>query len=267
MSGSPAPRSLIELGSTTRRDSVPEHRTLAGGPSSLLDALERLHVHVAAADHPDQAEATVLRQFMASVAPRAQGSPERPLVAAAVREPGTEQGDSQASQHHRSQGGSERSPLVDSTPPGHEPVASNHRRPKRTHGSVAEGCFGYGVHAKRDASRYRRGSSPSNQRSKEGVGAADRQDHPLVSVRGEMFTVPWDPRLGPDKERSGLIRVGKDNMVRLLGAPRRSSSIRTPRDFSSSIDRLAATRRVSHQLYRDRRRSPRSPRLTRAGPT
>jgi len=40
-----------------------------------------------------------------------------------------------------------------------------------------------------------------------------------VRLRGEMFPCTYDPRLGPDKERSGLIRLGKANLTRLLGGP------------------------------------------------
>jgi hypothetical protein len=41
-----------------------------------------------------------------------------------------------------------------------------------------------------------------------------------VRLRGEMFPcTTYDPRLGPDQERSGLIRLGKANLTRLLGGP------------------------------------------------
>lgn len=40
-----------------------------------------------------------------------------------------------------------------------------------------------------------------------------------VRLRGEMFSCTYDPRLGPDQERSGLIRLGKANLTRLLGGP------------------------------------------------
>ena len=40
-----------------------------------------------------------------------------------------------------------------------------------------------------------------------------------VQLRGEMFPCAYDPRLGPDKERSGLIRMGKANLTRVLGGP------------------------------------------------
>jgi len=40
-----------------------------------------------------------------------------------------------------------------------------------------------------------------------------------VRLRGELFPCTYDPRLGPDKERSGLIRLGKSNLIRLLGGP------------------------------------------------
>jgi hypothetical protein len=40
-----------------------------------------------------------------------------------------------------------------------------------------------------------------------------------VRLRGELFPCTYDPRLGPDKERSGLIRLGKSNLSRLLGGP------------------------------------------------
>ena len=41
-----------------------------------------------------------------------------------------------------------------------------------------------------------------------------------VRLRGEMFPcTTYDPRLGPDKERSGWIRLGKTNLTRLLDGP------------------------------------------------
>jgi hypothetical protein len=40
-----------------------------------------------------------------------------------------------------------------------------------------------------------------------------------VRLRGEMFPCTYDPRLGPDQERSGLIRLGKANLTRVLGGP------------------------------------------------
>lgn len=35
-----------------------------------------------------------------------------------------------------------------------------------------------------------------------------------VNLRGERLAARWDPRVGPDRERSGLIRVGSDALAR-----------------------------------------------------
>ncbi len=55
------------------------------------------------------------------------------------------------------------------------------------------------------------------RKPKRALGLPSAKTLLTVSLRGEEMTVPWDPRLGPDKERSGLIRLGKGNMVRLIG--------------------------------------------------
>jgi hypothetical protein len=38
-----------------------------------------------------------------------------------------------------------------------------------------------------------------------------------VRLRGELFNCTYDPRFGSDKERSGLVHLGKANMTRVLG--------------------------------------------------
>src|SRR5688500_11056538 len=36
-----------------------------------------------------------------------------------------------------------------------------------------------------------------------------------VELRGVPLTARWDPRVGPDRERSGVLRVGRDTLERL----------------------------------------------------
>jgi hypothetical protein len=40
----------------------------------------------------------------------------------------------------------------------------------------------------------------------------------LVSLRRVAIQARWDPRLGPDRERSGVLRVGHDHLRRLVTA-------------------------------------------------
>jgi hypothetical protein len=40
-----------------------------------------------------------------------------------------------------------------------------------------------------------------------------------VRLRGEVFSCTYDPRFGSDQERSGLIRLGRTNLTRILGGP------------------------------------------------
>lgn len=40
--------------------------------------------------------------------------------------------------------------------------------------------------------------------------------HVDVEVRGESFECRWDPRLGPDKERSGVLGITRERAARLL---------------------------------------------------
>jgi len=49
-----------------------------------------------------------------------------------------------------------------------------------------------------------------------------------VCLQGEMFFCQYDPRLGPDKERSGLVRLGAANLVRVLGGPVALKATRSP---------------------------------------
>ena len=47
-----------------------------------------------------------------------------------------------------------------------------------------------------------------------------------VRLRGEVFPCTYIPRLGPDKERSGLIRLSKANLKRILGQQVELTAIR-----------------------------------------
>jgi hypothetical protein len=40
-----------------------------------------------------------------------------------------------------------------------------------------------------------------------------------VSLRGEPVAATWDPRIGPDRERSGVLNVSRADLARLLGGP------------------------------------------------
>lgn len=43
-----------------------------------------------------------------------------------------------------------------------------------------------------------------------------QRDDVVIELRGERFTCSWDPQFGPDRERSGVILIGRDRAARLL---------------------------------------------------
>lgn len=54
-----------------------------------------------------------------------------------------------------------------------------------------------------------------------------------VRLLGEVLSCTYDPRFGPDQERSGLIRLGKANLMRILGGP---AELIAARGIDSVID-------------------------------
>jgi hypothetical protein len=55
-----------------------------------------------------------------------------------------------------------------------------------------------------------------------------------LRLRDEPLTVAWDPRITPDKERSGLLRIGKTELRRLVGtAP---TALRIGKDQNGLLD-------------------------------
>lgn len=58
-------------------------------------------------------------------------------------------------------------------------------------------------------------ASPVKPRETCGLCAGQLQ----VRLLGEVLSCTYDPRFGPDQQRSGLIRLGKANLMRILGGP------------------------------------------------
>jgi len=91
-----------------------------------------------------------------------------------------------------------------------EPAAGSelpHERRPRGHGrlNVTEKDFARGrIRITREAKREMRLMEPTDLQ---------------VCLYGEMFYCQYDPRLGPDKERSGLVRLGAATLARVLGGP------------------------------------------------
>lgn len=194
----------------------------AGGwPIKTLADLDRLHVHVAAAEDPARAEEMLLRTFMSGVFPASRDAlsdPSLPLPFANL----------QLTSGMRKRHGIE----------GAKPS----RLPSSTRGwasppSVAAAPFGRSVGglyvlnvtaADVAAGRIRVTTGPKHALGLPGV----RADLP-ITVRGEALTVTWDPRIGADKERSGVLQVGRGNLARLLGGP---ASLTVGRDPGGRLD-------------------------------
>ena len=201
---------------TTRLGARAPH---AGGwPIKVLDALDHLHVHVAAADHPDQAETTVLRQFMAGVAPEAKtalSDPSLPLPFANL----------ELSKGNRKRHGITGAKAARSAPrlstrraPGERPNSQQvFAAPSGQAAALPKGAEVMSYTLNVTQADIAAGQVRVTREPKRALGLPSVKTTLSVSLRGEKVTVPWDPRLGPDKERSGLIRLGKGNMVRLLG--------------------------------------------------
>jgi len=191
----------------------------AGGwPTKLLDALPHLHVHVAAADDPDQAETMVLRQFMAGVALQAKAAlsdPSLPLpfanleLSKGIRKrhgmTGAKEARGANSQSTRHASGER--------PDREEFIAA----PRPRMAALPTGVVGMSYTLNVTQADIDAGQVRVTREPKRALGLPSAKTLLTVSLRGEEFTVPWDPRLGPEKERSGLIRLGKGNMVRLIG--------------------------------------------------
>lgn len=180
----------------------------AGGwPIKMHADLASLFVHVARAEEPEVAEVTVLRAFMAGVDPAsaaALSDPSMPLPFANLElTKGTRK-------RHQIRGAKARrvagKPTVQAAPV--RVLASP---------AVASTGGSYSLNvtaADLAAGHVRVTSSPKHALALPRVKA-----RLVVNLRDKVLTVGWDPRIGADRERSGLLHFGKAQLLGLLKGP------------------------------------------------
>jgi hypothetical protein len=64
----------------------------------------------------------------------------------------------------------------------------------------------------------------------------ERASEVRVYLRGQTLIASWDARLGPDKERSGLFRVGREKLKAVLGSDSMQLTMRIDRDGAIHLD-------------------------------
>lgn len=179
----------------------------AGGwPIKTLAAPNRLHVHVAAAEDPAQAEETMLRSFISDIAPSGRAAlsdPSLPLPFANL------QLTSGMRKRHGIEGAKQsRLPPKESRLAAASSVVT--ALADRSVGGRSLNVTAADV----AAGRIRVTSGP-----KHALGLPMVRSTFPIMMRGETLAATWDPRIGADRERSGTLRVGRGNLVRLLGGP------------------------------------------------
>ena len=183
----------------------------AGGwPIKMLANLDQLHVHVAPAANPDVAETTALMAFMDAVGPDARQmlcDPALPLPFANLE---LTKG---MRKRHGIRGAKEKRSRSNTLVLSETRTASGRAgRPQ----AVASGAsFTLNVTAADiDAGQIRVTRPPKHR-----LGLPRVKTTVSLTLRGVPMTVPWDPRLGPAQERSGLLRIGREATRNLLGSP------------------------------------------------
>lgn len=182
----------------------------AGGwPIKMLAHVDALYVHAAATGDPDRAEKDALRAFMEGVTDRARaglcdstlplpyanleltkGRRKRHTIAGAS---GSHAGTAVRTRH--------------SAPPTERPAP----QPR------GESVMAYTLNV--TAADVASGQIRVTGAPKQALALPRVKTTVSIILRGEAMTAVWDPRLGPDKERSGLLRIGKPAALRLFGGP------------------------------------------------
>jgi hypothetical protein len=182
----------------------------------MLANLAGLHVHVAAAVDPDAAELAALRAFVAGVAPEDRlhlSDPDLPLPFA-----NSQLTNGQRKRHGISGARNREFPAGTSTPIGGQTATRVDRADTPTRSSAAS-SVGSGFALNVSAADLVAGQIRVTREPKRQLALPEAKVQLSVILRGEHLSVPWDPRLGPDKERSGLLRIGRETLGRLVGAP------------------------------------------------
>lgn len=179
----------------------------AGGwPLKVLSNLQELWVHVSPCADPAGAEQAMIRTFADGVpvaVVRALCDPGRPIPFANLQVPGG------ARKHHGILGAK----AARSTPRVVRSATVTVTKIARSDGRVS-------ASGSRTQSQVVTAVDLANGRIRFPAGAKsafprDRGEVEIV-LRGELMTCRWDPRVGPDKERSGVLSVPSPMLRRLV---------------------------------------------------
>lgn len=183
------------------RTPIGARRPHAGGYFlKLLSNLDQLWVHYAACDHPSTAEDSMLESFCEGVSVDSRRElldPAHPFPFANLEWPqgirkahglrgAREPRQSPSTKSYLPLGANPMSQLL-STPP-----LGAHRTQRVTAMDLESGRIRIPA----------RGSSPTKLLFPSGKATLD------VMLRGRSVSARWDPRMGPDRERSGVLRIG-----------------------------------------------------------
>lgn len=163
----------------------------------MLSVLPQLHVHFAAADEPTVAEDRMLAAFSAQVSDAARSTlhdPDRPIPFANIEWP------KRRYKRHGIKGAKQpKAPRasVAAAPPAASPAPAATEAP--LHQTRSQRVTAADLAAGRI--RIPRGATKA-------LLPAIRQDID-IALRGERLRCRWDPRTGPDHERSGVLAVGR----------------------------------------------------------
>lgn len=182
----------------------------AGGwPLKMLADLDSLYVHVAAAQHPTEAEEAALTAFMAGVSPQARAALSDPSLPLPFANLELTKG---LRKRHGIRGAKQ--PRAATTRCAVLPDPPTAAMADQAAITLAE-SYSLNVTAADIAS----GQIRVTRDPKRALALPVAKTTVAVNLRGESMTPSWDPRMGPDQERSGLLRIGKEAATRLLGAP------------------------------------------------
>lgn len=179
----------------------------AGGwPLKTLEGLDLLSVHVARADDPAAAETAMIDAFVAAVSDASRA----PLIDATLPLPFANLEDGRGRRkRHGIQG-------------ARAPYGSRKRvqrivpSPPEASGARPNQAYADGVVLNVTAKDLEVGQIRVTRPAKRLLNLPERAADLQVYVRGELVACNWDARLGPDKERSGLLKVGRGALGRLL---------------------------------------------------
>jgi len=174
-----------------------------------LGVLDELYVHYAPSPDPAMAEHRMLEAFSAAVSAQSREAlhdRDRPAPFANLEWPPGR------SKRHGITGARE--------PKGKPQVAARTPRPKISAGTRREPEASQAIDAVHRTQRVT-DVDIRNGRIRIPLGAAKRMFPPqradvVVDLRGKRFSCRWDPKYGPDRERSGVVSIGRERAARLF---------------------------------------------------